>query len=123
MPGFCKISRSALQFSSRTKAMGILWFIFIFISLICHGKIRKAKRGKQRYLRKGIIFPHCVINQNNIGSEGERCPQVSERDTGSDTLERMHDLIPWDNRNIIREDAVEMRHLTAFLAADGLEKP
>ncbi|XP_049675045.1 gallinacin-12-like [Accipiter gentilis] len=35
--GFCKISRSALLFSSRTKAMGILWFILIFVSLTSHG--------------------------------------------------------------------------------------
>ncbi|XP_061845585.1 gallinacin-12-like [Colius striatus] len=35
--GFCKISHSALQFYSRTKAMGILWFILIFISLTSHG--------------------------------------------------------------------------------------
>ncbi|XP_062427207.1 gallinacin-12-like [Rhea pennata] len=35
--GFCKISLSALLFSSRTKAMRILWFILIFISLATHG--------------------------------------------------------------------------------------
>uniref|UniRef100_A0A8C4TXI9 Beta-defensin n=1 Tax=Falco tinnunculus TaxID=100819 RepID=A0A8C4TXI9_FALTI len=34
---FCKISHSALQFSSRTKAMEILCFILIFISLTSHG--------------------------------------------------------------------------------------
>ncbi|XP_074676944.1 uncharacterized protein LOC141921911 isoform X2 [Strix aluco] len=35
--GFCKISCSALRFSRRTKAMGILWFILIFVSLTSHG--------------------------------------------------------------------------------------
>ncbi|XP_067150963.1 gallinacin-12-like [Apteryx mantelli] len=35
--GFCKVSRSALLLSSRSKAMGILWFILIFISLTTHG--------------------------------------------------------------------------------------
>ncbi|KAM9297948.1 LOW QUALITY PROTEIN: gallinacin-12-like [Morus bassanus] len=33
--GFCKITHALL--SSRTKAMGILWFILIFISLTSHG--------------------------------------------------------------------------------------
>ncbi|KAM4680683.1 gallinacin-12-like [Amazona ochrocephala] len=33
--GFCTIS--GLRFSSRTKAMGILWFMLIFISVMGHG--------------------------------------------------------------------------------------
>jgi len=58
--GFCKISLSALQFSSRTKAMGILWFFLIFVNLTGHGKTRKAEGGKQRYLGTGIIIP-CYV--------------------------------------------------------------
>ncbi|XP_065587179.1 gallinacin-12-like [Cyrtonyx montezumae] len=35
--GFCTISRSALLLPSRSKVMGSLCFVFIFISLLAHG--------------------------------------------------------------------------------------
>lgn len=48
--GFCTISRSALLLPSRTKAMRNLCFVFIFISLLAHGKAGGGKLGNRRKL-------------------------------------------------------------------------